>query len=128
MAWRESFHVPPMVHQNPIPTAARTGNMLYTSVISGRDPDTGKVPESPAEQAVNAFKILRMILDKAGASTGDVAKVTVFLKDNAYREHVNKPWVEMFPDEHSRPARHAIVDPHLGALLQIEAIAVVQER
>jgi len=128
MAWRESFHVPPMIHQNPIPTAARTGNMLFTSVISGRDPDTGKVPDSPAEQAVNAFKILRMILDKAGASAGDVAKVTVFLKDNSFREHVNKPWVEMFPDEHSRPARHAIIDPSLGAALQIEAIAVVQER
>ena len=71
MAWRESFHVPPMIHQNPIPTAARTGNMLYTSVISGRDLETGKVPDSAAEQAVNVFKILRMILEKAGASAGD---------------------------------------------------------
>jgi 2-iminobutanoate/2-iminopropanoate deaminase len=128
MAWRESIYVPPMVHQNPIPTASRTGNMLYTSVISGRDLDTGKVPESVAEQAANAFKILGMILERGGATPGDVAKVTVFLKDNKNREHVNGPWVEMFPDESSRPARHAIVDPHLAGDLQIEAIAVVQGR
>ncbi len=126
MAWRESLHVPPMIHQNPIPTASRTGNMLYTSVISGRDPHTGKVPESVPEQAVNCFRILRMILEKGGAKPGDVAKVTVFLKDNNNREHGNAPWVEMFPDEHSRPARHAIIDPHLAAELQIEAIAVIQ--
>ena len=126
MAWRESFNVPPMIHQNPIPTASKTGNMLYTSVISGRDMQTGKVPESVPEQAANVFKILKAILDRFGATPGDVAKVTVFLKDNSSREHVNKPWVEMFPDENSRPARHAIVDPHLGADLQIEAIAVVQ--
>src|SRR5438105_680440 len=98
MAWRESHNVPPMIHQNPIPTASRTGNMLYTSVISGRDMETGKVPDSPAEQAVNCFRILAAILDKFEAAPGDVAKVTVFLKDNAYREHVNKPWAEMFPD------------------------------
>src|SRR6476659_9883490 len=115
MAWRESFNVPPMIHQNPIPTASKTGNMLYTSVISGRDMQTGKVPESVPEQAANVFKILKAILDRFGATPGDVAKVTVFLKDNSSREHVNKPWVEMFPDENSRPARHTIIDPHLGA-------------
>jgi 2-iminobutanoate/2-iminopropanoate deaminase len=125
--WRESFHVQPMIHQNPIPTAARTGNMLYTSVIAGRDPETGKVPEDPAQQAVNAFAILRKILDTAGAAPGDVAMVNVYLKDNAYREHVNKPWVEMFPDEHSRPARHSFIDANFTGV-QIQAVAVVQPR
>jgi enamine deaminase RidA (YjgF/YER057c/UK114 family) len=128
MEWRESFHVPPMIHQNPIPTAARTGNMLYTSVIAGRDPETGNVPAEPAQQAVNAFAILRKILDQAGATPGDVAMINVYIKDNAYREHVNKPWLEMFPDEHSRPARHSFIDPSLGAAVQIQAVAVIQGR
>jgi 2-iminobutanoate/2-iminopropanoate deaminase len=126
MAWRESFDVAPMIHQNPIPTASRVGNMLFTSVIAGRDPETGEVPDSAEGQAVNAFKILRKILETAGATPGDVAHVTVFLKDNAYRPLVNKPWVEMFPDEHSRPARHAIIDPNLVSMVQIEAVAVIQ--
>lgn len=126
MAWRESFDVPPMIHQNPIPTATRVGNMLFTSVIGGRDPETGQAPDSVEEQAANAFKILAKILEKAGASAGDVAKVTVFLKDNSYRAHVNTAWLAMFPDEHSRPARHAIIDPNLAGQLQIEAVAVIQ--
>jgi enamine deaminase RidA (YjgF/YER057c/UK114 family) len=126
MAWRESFDVPPMIHQNPIPTATRVGNMLFTSVIGGRDPETGQVPDSVEEQAANAFKILARVLEKAGASADDVAKVTVFLKDNSYRAHVNTAWLAMFPDEHSRPARHAIIDPNLGGQLQIDAVAVIQ--
>jgi 2-iminobutanoate/2-iminopropanoate deaminase len=126
MAWRESFNVAPMIHANPIPTFSRTGNMLFTSVISGRDLETGKVPDSAEEQAVNVFKILERILAKGGATAGDVAHVKVFLKDNSYRELVNKPWVAMFPDENSRPARHATIDPSLGALIQIEAVAVIQ--
>ena len=125
MAWRESYMVPPMIHQNPIPTASRVGNMLFTSVISGRDPETGKVPEAIDQQAVNCFKILRMILEKAGAQPGDVAKVTVFLKDNAFRQHVNKPWVEMFPDEHSRPARHALTTDVRQGFFQCEVVAVL---
>jgi len=128
MAWRESFNVPPMVHANPIPSASRVGNMLYTSVISGRDPATGNVPESVDEQAVNAFKNLSNILAKAGATAGDVAHVTVFVRDISVRPHVNTPWVEMFPDENSRPARHTIVDAALAGMLQIEAVAVIQER
>src|ERR1700687_4190 len=113
MAWRESFDVPPMIHQNPIPTASRVGNMLFPSVISGRDPDTGAVPDSPEHQAANVFKILAKILDRAGATAGDVAHVSVFVKDNSTRAHVNTAWLQMFPDEHSRPARHTVIQPDL---------------
>jgi len=126
MAWRESLHVPPMIHQNPIPTASRTGNMLFTSVISGRDPETGQVPESAEAQCENVFKILRMILEKAGATPGDVANVKVYIKQADVRPLVNKPWVAMFPDEHSRPARHTVVEAGLGGMVQIEAVAVIE--
>ena len=99
MAWRESFNVEPMIHQNPIPTAARTGNMLFTSVIAGRDPETGQVPADAAQQAANAFAILGKVLDKAGATTGDVAIVKVHIKEAGVREHVNTAWLAMFPDD-----------------------------
>jgi 2-iminobutanoate/2-iminopropanoate deaminase len=125
MAWRESFNVPPMIHQNPIPTASRTGNMLFTSVIGGRDPQSGEVPDSPEQQAANVFKILGMILDKAGAKPDHVAHISVVIREASVRALVNKPWVEMFPDEKSRPARHTTVDPDLGGYVQIEAVAVV---
>jgi enamine deaminase RidA (YjgF/YER057c/UK114 family) len=128
MAWRESHNVEPQIHQNPIPTASRTGNMLFTSVIGGRDLESGKLPDSPEEQARNVFKILQKILDKFGASAGDVAMVHVVVKQPEVRAMVNVPWVEMFPDEHSRPARHTTIDEGLGGYVQIEAIAVVEPK
>ena len=127
MAWRESFNVPPSIHQNPIPTACRVGNVLFTSVIGGRDPETGAAPQSIEEQAANAFKNLANILAAAGAKPSDVARVTVFISDPSARPHVNKPWTEMFPDEASRPARHTIVQGGDGpSSVLIEAIAVIQ--
>ena len=128
MAWRESFDVPPSIHQNPIPTACRVGNVLFTSVIGGRDPETGATPESVEEQAANVFENLRNILAKAGGTPSDVARVTVFVSDPSVRPHVNKPWLEMFPDEASRPARHTIVQGGGGPAVSIEVIAVIGGR
>jgi 2-iminobutanoate/2-iminopropanoate deaminase len=48
------------------------------------------------------------------------------LKDLSYRDAVNKPWLEMFPDENDRPARHATqADLPGGMLVQLEIIAVL---
>jgi 2-iminobutanoate/2-iminopropanoate deaminase len=52
--------------------------------------------------------------------------MTVFLKEEKLRDSVNKAWLKMFPDEHSRPARHAIkADLRGDNLFQIEVIAVL---
>ena len=125
MPWRESFHVPPNIHQNPIPSISRVGSMVFTPVISGRDAETNQVPDDPAKQAENCFANLRRMLEKAGAKPEHVGHVTVYIGNNDLRSHVNKPWVEMFPDEHARPARHAIINESLGNSIQIEAIAVI---
>src|SRR3989304_7951455 len=106
MAWPKCFGVPPSIHQNPRPTACRVGNVLFPSVIGGRDPETGATPESVEEQAANVFENLRNILAKAGGTPSDVARATGFVSDPTLRPPVNKPWLEMFPDEASRPARH----------------------
>jgi len=44
----------------------------------------------------------------AGGTTDDVAKMTVFLKDMKHREHVNREWLKMFPDENNRPVPRSI--------------------
>jgi 2-iminobutanoate/2-iminopropanoate deaminase len=128
MAWRESIEIPPVTHSNPIPMACRVGNVLFTSGIAGADPKTGEMPQSQEEQAFNAFANLQSVLDKAGAVPGDVVHVTVFLKDNAYRELINKAWLQMFPKEEDRPARHSLVHPNLNFDLQIQARAIIQSQ
>jgi 2-iminobutanoate/2-iminopropanoate deaminase len=126
MAWRESFEIPPVKHNAPIPMATRTGNFMYTSGIMGSDPDTGEMPAALEEQAKNCFRNLEKVLTLAGAKTTDVAKVTVYIKSNNNRQIVNPPWLEMFPDEHSRPARHQTVVETLNFDIQIEAIAIIE--
>ena len=98
MAWRESFEIPPVKHNAPIPMASRVGNMVFTSGIMGSDPESGQMPQTIEEQARNCFRNLENVLTKAGAKTTDVAKVTVFIKSNSNRQAVNPPWLEMFPE------------------------------
>jgi len=127
MAWRESIEVPPVKHgQTPIPFATKVGNMLFTGGIFGADPDTGQVPESVDDQVANCFKLLKKTLEKAGGSMEDVGFVTVFLKDPSTRGKVNPVWLQHFPDEHSRPARHTLTNESFNYQIQIEAIAVLK--
>jgi 2-iminobutanoate/2-iminopropanoate deaminase len=126
MPWVESFEIPPVKHNAPIPMAAKAGNILYTSGIMGADPATGVLATSVEEQAANCFKNLKTVLEKAGAKTTDVVKLTVYIKSNNNRQAVNPAWLEMFPDEHSRPARHQTVVETLNFDIQIEAMAVIQ--
>ena len=113
----------------PIPMGARVGNTLYSSGIPGVDPATGKLGIDAASQARFAFDNLRSMLHSGGAALQDVVRMTVYLKDNSAREHVNAQWLECFPDPHDRPARHTLMyDLQGGMLLQLEAIAIVGEK
>ena len=111
----------------PIPMGARVGPLLCSSGIPGVDPATGQLPPSAAEQARHAFANLKALLAEGGATLADVAKLTVYIKDNQAREPLNAEWLACFPDPHDRPARHTLVyDLQHGMLLQLEVIAWVK--
>ena len=55
MAKRKSINYPGFKHQNPIPNASRIANIVMSSVIGGRDPQTGATPPDLAGQVVNVF-------------------------------------------------------------------------
>ena len=127
MTTRRSIHVPGFSHGNlPIPAASCVGNVIATGGIPGVDLATQAFPADAEAQAHNAFQLLRRILAAAGATTDDVVKVTVFVKEVGVREFVNREWTAMFPDPDSRPARHTLnYDLPAPMLLQLEALAVV---
>jgi len=126
---RRSIEVTGVSHgAAPIPMGARVGNTLYSSGIPGIDPATGKVAADAASQARFAFDHMRSLLAGGGAGLQDVVRVTVYLKDNSAREHINAEWLECFPDPHDRPARHTLMyDLQHGMLLQLEVIAIVDD-
>jgi 2-iminobutanoate/2-iminopropanoate deaminase len=108
MSKRKSFDVEGLGHANPIPAVSRIGNLVATGGVSGTDTSTGKMPEDVSAQCVNMFANLRTILAAAGAAPEDVIRVTVWIARPEIRAEVNKVWVVMFPDPHSRPARHTM--------------------
>ena len=80
----------------------------------------------PDEQAEAMFRNLQLFMHEAGGTPDHIAHMTVFLKEEKYRDSVNKAWLKMFPDEHDRPARHALKAELRGQMLfQIEVIAVL---
>ena len=125
MAKRESLHIPGLVrHKNPISHCTRIGNMLFSGAIAGYGKD-GSMPDSLDAQVANAFANMNILVEGAGFGLGDVAKVPVFMRDTANRDAVNREWLKLFPDEHDRPARHAIRTEFDGkTLVQLEIVAV----
>ena len=127
MSKRKSFDVEGLGHANPIPAVSRIGNLVATGGVSGTDTRTGKMPEDVSAQCANMFANLRKILAAAGATPEDVIRVTVWIARPEIRTEVNKEWVVMFPDPHSRPARHTMFYDQFTSLMvvQCEAWAVI---
>ena len=122
---RQSINLPNMAHGAPIPMGARVGNVVMSSGIGGAGAD-GKMPSDPDQQAQNMFDNIRQFVEQAGGSVDDIVHVRILMKDRGQRESINKPWLEMFPDEHSRPARHAL-ETNLGGqfIFKAEVTAVL---
>ena len=122
-----SIHVEGVRHGAPIPMGARVGNMIFSSGIIGADPSTGDVPADLESQCVFAFANMKTLVENAGGKVQNIGSIKVYMKDRSQREAVNRPWLEMFPDEDDRPARHAIQYDAFpeGVLVQLEVIAVV---
>lgn len=124
---RRSLTVAGISHgANPIPSGVRLGNMVFSGGISGQDPTSNTIPPEIERQAALAFQNLARLMAAAGGSTDDIGHVTVYLKDLSHREHVNREWVKMFPNDDDRPARHTLKADLQGAtLLQLQIIAVI---
>jgi 2-iminobutanoate/2-iminopropanoate deaminase len=112
MPKRKSINYPGFKHENPIPNASRIGNILMSSIISGRDPQTSTMPADLEGQVTNIFKQIRLCVEAAGGSVDDIIKVNFWMKDPATgRKALNGEWTAMFPDPQSRPARHTLALP-----------------
>jgi 2-iminobutanoate/2-iminopropanoate deaminase len=121
-----SIEVPGLAHKVPIPVGARVANVLCSSAIAGKDPATGQLCADAAGQVRLAFDNLKRFLAAGGATLADVVKLTVYVKDDAVREHLNEPWLACWPNPDERPARHVVVhDLQHGMVIQLETLAVI---
>lgn len=111
--------------QPPI-SATCMGDLVFTSSVPGVDPASGKTPSDPESQFAIAFENLRQLLRDAGAGPDSVGLVTVYTPGREGRAFINKPWLEMFPDDRDRPARKTNHAPlPKGLAVQLQAVAVL---
>lgn len=110
----------------PYSQAVRADGLVFTAGQIGLDPSTMEmVAGGVEEQTRQVLTNLKSILEAAGSSLGRVVKTTVFLTDMANFAAMNAIYAEFFPDE--PPARSAVAAAGLpkGALVEIEAVALV---
>ncbi len=128
MTKRHVLEVPGVTHDAPIPMGVRMGNLVVSSGIAGKDPETGELPADPERQVELMFQHVQTLMAAAGGSPADIARMTVWVKDMAYRDHVNREWLRMFPDEDDRPSRHTLRwDLRGGMLVQCEILALLDQ-
>jgi 2-iminobutanoate/2-iminopropanoate deaminase len=107
--------------------AVRVGDLLFVSGCVPVDADGGLVGgDDVVEQARQTFANVGAVLDAAGSSFADVAKVTIFLTDVDDRAKINPVRQEVFGE--ARPASTLVEVSRLaipGAKIEVEAVAVV---
>jgi 2-iminobutanoate/2-iminopropanoate deaminase len=129
---RQSFHLPVPKQwmergQDPM-TAARIGNVVFTSGISGLDPKTGRLPEGPERQFAQAFENMESLLGMAGAGPESVGLLTVWIPGRSHRAYINKDWLQHYPTG-DRPARKTNQAPLPdGIEVQLMAACVLGEK
>jgi 2-iminobutanoate/2-iminopropanoate deaminase len=105
------------------PPAIVAGGYVYTSGLLGVDAIGRTDQPDAAAEARRALERLKSVVEAAGSSLGQVASVTVYLRNPRDFEAMNTVYREFFPDK--APARTTVGAelPH-GAQVMISAIAV----
>jgi len=104
-------------------TYTRFGDLIFVAGQVGVEPETGRIPSSFADQLKLVLDHIRNILESAGSSMDQVLKMTVFLKDRAYRTEYDEIFRTYFRG--GFPARSTIMADLMREefLVEIEAIA-----
>lgn len=61
--------------------AIRTGDLVFVTAQTGRNPETGNLEDGLDAQTRRMFSNIDAILNAAGCSAADIVKVTLLLKD-----------------------------------------------
>ncbi|HHY60803.1 MAG TPA: RidA family protein [Clostridia bacterium] len=109
----------------PYSQAVKVGQFVFTSGQLGLDPETGQLAGDIQAQTRLALLNLQKVLEAAGSGLDQVVKTTVFLADINDFAAMNEVYATFF--QGVPPARSAIQAANLpkGALVEIEAVAVI---
>lgn len=112
----------------PVSEAVRHGNTLFLSAQIGNLPGTFKlVPGGVKEEAKQAMKNIKTLVETHGYSMQDLVKCTVVLADMSEWTAFNEVYKSFFTDKY--PARSAlgVSGLILGARVQVECLAAKEK-
>lgn len=106
--------------------AIAANGFVFVSGQLGLVPETKQLTGSTvAAQTEQALLNMAAILQAAGTDMAQVVKVTVYLADIAAFKEMNDVYSAFFPTQPPARAAFAVRDLPLGALVEIEAVAVL---
>jgi reactive intermediate/imine deaminase len=110
----------------PLSQAVRKGTVLQVSGQLPLDPATGAIVGATVrEQAIQAVRNIRVVLDAGGASMQDVVMLRVYLTDPAHLAELNDAYAAAVGKPY--PARTTAYMPlPAGILVEIDALAVLE--
>jgi 2-iminobutanoate/2-iminopropanoate deaminase len=110
----------------PLSQAIKTGGWVFASGQLGMDPRTGRLVDGGIKaETRQVCENLKAVLEAAGSSLKEVAKVTIYMADLGELMAMNEVFSEYFPKD--PPARTTFQAAGLiaGARIEIEAIATL---
>lgn len=108
----------------PYSQAVYINGQLYISGQLPINPETGKMPEGIKAQTEQALKNVKAILEEAKFTLDDVVKTTVLLNDIDDFAAMNEVYAEFYTTKYPARAAYQVANLPLGALVEIETIAV----
>ncbi|MFO7601334.1 MAG: RidA family protein [Candidatus Desulfacyla sp.] len=104
--------------------AMKVGNLLFCSGQTPLDPETMElVGTTIEEQTKRVLENLSVVLAGLGLTLKNVVKTTVYIKDMADFQGMNKVYEEMFQGHKPSRTTISIKENPLDALVEIECIA-----
>ncbi len=109
----------------PYSQAVEINGTLFISGQIAIDPETGKLIDGDIKaQTKQVFKNIEAILRAAGFSFVEVVKSTCFLSDMADFKAMNEVYGQIYFENHPARAAFAVKELPMGALIEIETIAI----
>jgi len=109
----------------PYSQAVEVNGILFISGQLAINPETGKLVEGGiTEQTMQVFRNIEAILIEAGYTFSDLVKTTCLLSSMSDFKAMNDVYGKYFKGDKPARAAFAVRELPLGALIEIETIAV----
>jgi enamine deaminase RidA (YjgF/YER057c/UK114 family) len=116
----------PLEKQIGYSRAVVDGDMCWVAGTTGRDPDTGEMPEDVGVQTRNAFRIIEAALTEGGFALSDVVRAVYYISDISYQGIVNPICGEKFGE--IRPAATMVIAGLVHPSMKVEIEVTAKKR